>query len=267
MNIRFNITNVWNSGLNLTTDYTYAHAFDNLSSTFSTSSGNLDLGLLDPFNPHLDRGPADFDLRHRVAISGTWEIPFAKNSHGVLKQAAHGWVVAPIFIAHTGTPFTIFDSTNTMYQELPRLILTSAIPRTGSPVDSGTPNVFNYVTIPNGSVAEFTNPITGNSEFGPYPSNMTGRNHFRGPGTWNLDFGVHKKFYLSERYIVELRGDAFDIFNHANEFVIGGSNDFGAGIAGLAAGTTVGAQSCKGTCVGGIPQQHRNLQLELRLAF
>ena len=267
LNIRFNITNVWNSGLNLTTNYTYARAFDNLSSTFSTSGGNLDLGLLDPFNPHLDRGPADFDLRHRVAISGTWEIPFGKNTHGVLKQAAHGWVVAPIFIAHTGTPFTIFDSTNTMYQELPRLILTSAIPRTGSPVDSGAPNVFNYVTIPNGSVGEFTNPVTGNSEFGPYPSNMTGRNSFRGPGTWNLDFGVHKKFYLSERYIVELRGDAFDIFNHANEFIIGGSNDFNNGNAGLAAGTTVGAQSCKGTCVGGIPQQHRNLQLELRFAF
>jgi len=267
LNIRFNITNAWNSGLNLTTNYTYAHAFDNLSSTFSTAGGNLDLGLLDPFNPHLDRGPADFDLRHRIAVSGTWEIPFAKNTHGVLKQAAHGWVVAPIFIAHTGTPFTIFDSTNTQFQELPRLIPTSAIPRTGSAVASGAPNVFNYVTIPNGSVAEFTNPITGNSEFGPYPSNMTGRNFFRGPGTWNLDFGVHKKFYLSERYTVELRGDAFDIFNHANEFFIGGSNDFGAGVAGLTAGTTVGAQSCKGTCVGGIPQQHRNLQLELRFAF
>src|SRR6266576_279611 len=266
-NIRFNITNAWNSGLNLTTNYTYAHTIDNLSTTFSTSGGNLDLGLLDPFNPHLDRGNADFDLRHRIAISGTWEIPFAKNTHGVFKQVAQGWVVAPIFVAHTGTPFTIFDSTNTQFQELPRLILTAAVPRSGSPVASGTPNVFNYVTIPNGSAAEFTNPITGNSEFGPYPSNMTGRNSFRGPGTWYMDFGVHKKFYISERYTVELRGDAFDIFNHANAFIIGGSNDFGAGIAGLTAGTTVGAQSCKGTCIGGLPQQHRNLQLEARLVF
>jgi hypothetical protein len=156
-----------------------------------------------------------------------------------------------------------------MYQELPRLILTSAIPRTGSSVDSGAPNVFNYITIPNASVAEFTNPITGNSEFGPFPRNMTGRNAFRGPGTWNLDFGVHKKFYLSERYTVELRGDAFDILNHANEFFVGGSNDFNNGNLGLTPGTTVGAQTCKGTCLPSlitIPQ-HRNLQLELRFAF
>ncbi len=268
LNIRFNITNAWNSGLNLTSNYTYAHAIDNLSSTFSTSSGNLDLGLLDPFNPHLDRGNADFDLRHRIAISGTWEIPFAKNTHGVLRQAAHGWVVAPIFIAHTGTPFTIFDSTNTQFQELPRLILTSGIPRTGSAVPSGAPNVFNYITIPNGSVAEFTNPITGNSEFGPYPSNMTGRNAFRGPGTWYLDFGVHKKFFISERYTAELRGDAFNILNHANAFFIGGSNDFNNGNLGLTPNTTVGAQTCKGFCLsGGIPRQNRNLQLELRFAF
>jgi len=267
LNIRFNITNAWNSGLNLTTNYTYAHAIDNLSTTFSTGNTILNLGLLDPFNPHLDRGNADFDLRHRVAISGTWEIPFAKNAHGVLKQVAHGWVVAPLFVAHTGTPFTIFDSTNTQFQELPRLILTSAVPRTGSLVASGAPNVFNYVTIPNGSVAEFTNPITGNSEFGPYPSNMTGRNTFRGPGTWYMDFGVHKKFHISERYTVELRGDAFDIFNHANEFIASSSNDFGLGNPGLAANTTVGAQSCKGFCVGGIPRQQRNLQLEARLAF
>jgi outer membrane receptor protein involved in Fe transport len=270
LNIRFNITNAWNSGLNLTTNYTYAHAIDNLSTTFSTSGGNLDLGLLDPFNPHLDRGNADFDLRHRIAISGTWEIPFARNTHGWVKQAAQGWVVAPIFIAHTGAPFTVFDSTNTQFQELPRLILTAPVSRTFSSVDSGAPNVFNLVTIPNGSVAEFTNPITGNSEFGPYPSNMTGRNTFRGPGTWSFDFGVHKKFFISERYTVELRGDAFDIFNHANEFLVGGSNDFGAAVAGLAANTTVGAQGCKGTCLGTpspIPQQHRNLQLQLRFAF
>ena len=272
-NVRLAISNPWNTGLNMTANYTYSHAIDNLSSTFSTGSTNLDLGLLDPFNPRLDRGDSDFDLRHRISVGGTWEVPFARSTRGVFKQIADGWTLSSIFVAHTGTPFTIFDSTNTQFQELPRLILTSAIPRTGTPVDTGAPDTFNYITIANSSVGEFTNPITGNSEFGPYPSNMLGRNTFRGPGTWNFDFGVHKKFFLTERYNLEFRADAFDILNHANEFIVGGSNDFGAGIAGLTAGTTVGAQSCKGTCIfaGSIPltgpQQHRNIQLELRLGF
>ena len=31
------------------------------------------------------------------------------------------------------------------------------------------------------------NPITGTSDFGPYPSNMDVRNAFRAPGIWNVD--------------------------------------------------------------------------------
>jgi len=271
-NVKLAMTNPWNSGLNLTANYTYAHAIDNLSSTFSTGATNLDLGLLDPSNPRLDRGDADFDLRHRISLGGTWEVPFARDAHGVFKQVAGGWTLSSIFVAHTGAPFTIFDSTNVQFQQLPRLILNSAIARTGSLTDSAGPDTFNYISIPNSAVGEFTNSITGNSEFGPYPANMTGRNIFRGPGTWNFDFGVHKKFFVSERYNLEFRADSFDIFNHANAFVVGGSNDFGAAIPGLTTGTTVGIQACKGTCTGiagpsASPIQHRNVQLELRFAF
>ncbi len=272
-NVRLVFSNPWNSGLNLTANYTYAHAIDNLSTTFSTGGTDLNLGQLDPFNPKLDRGDAEFDLRHRIALGGTWDVPLGRSSHGVFKQVAGGWTLSSIFVAHTGTPFTIFDSTNTEFQQIPRLILTSAISRTGSPVDSGLPDTFNYISIPNSSVTQFTNPITGNSDFGPYPSNMTGRDSFRGPGTWNFDFGVHKKFFINERYNLEFRADSFDILNHANAYIIGGSNDFGAAFGGLAANTTVGAQTCKGTCIfsGPIPltgaPQHRNLQLELRFAF
>jgi len=271
-NVRLVFTNPWNSGLNLTANYTYAHSIDNLSTTFSTGATNLNVGLLDPFNPQLDRGDSDSDLRHRISIGGTWDVPFARDTHGVLKQVAGGWTLSSIFVAHTGTPFTIFDSTATMYQQVPRLILTSPISRTGSPVPSGA-DTFDFITIANSSINEFANPLTGNPEFGPYPSNMDRRNIYRGPGTWNFDFGVHKKFFLSERYNLEFRADAFDILNHANEYIVGGSNDIGNGVGGLATGTTVGVQSCKGTCIfsGSIPLtgaiQHRNIQLELRFGF
>jgi outer membrane receptor protein involved in Fe transport len=270
-NVKLLITNPWNSGLNLSANYTYAHSIDNLSSTFSTGTPDLDLGLLDPSNPNLDRGASEFDIRHRIALGGTWDVPFARDTHGVMKQVAGGWTISSILVAHTGTPFTIFDSTNVQFQQLPRLILTSAIPRTGSLVDSGAPDTFNYVSIPNASVGEFTNSITGNSEFGPYPANMTGRNIFRGPGTWNFDLGVHKKFFVSERYNLEFRADSFDIFNHANAFIVGGSNDFGANFV-PGTTSTVGIQACKGTCTGiagpsASPIQHRNIQLELRFGF
>ncbi len=37
-----------------------------------------------------------------------------------------------------------------------------------------------------------------------------------GPGFWNLDFGAVKDIPLSERWHTEFRGEAFNLFNHAN---------------------------------------------------
>ena len=62
-----------NTGLQLTARYTLSSAKDNLSSTFSDSNSNFNLGLLDPFDPDLDYGSADYDARHRFVSSFTYE--------------------------------------------------------------------------------------------------------------------------------------------------------------------------------------------------
>src|SRR6266849_4794380 len=94
--VRTELTNIGNTGLSLHSSYTYAHAFDNLSSTFSESNDNANLGLLDPFNPKLDKGNSDFDLRHRFVFSGTWDLPFARNMSGFKKRVFDGFTIAPI---------------------------------------------------------------------------------------------------------------------------------------------------------------------------
>ena len=40
------------------------------------------------------------------------------------------------------------------------------------------------------------------------------RNAFRGPGATNVDLALAKQFRLGERATLELRGDAFNVFNH-----------------------------------------------------
>jgi hypothetical protein len=55
--------------LQFTARYTLSSAKDNLSSTFSDSNANGSLGLLDPFDPNVDYGYADFDSRHRFVTS------------------------------------------------------------------------------------------------------------------------------------------------------------------------------------------------------
>ena len=103
---------VGSTGLSFTTRYTYGHTKDNLSTTFSESNNNFNLGLLDPFDPRLDYGDADYDIRHRFTGGFVWELPWLRQSTGVVHALAAGWQVASAVKMQTGAPFTVYDCTN-----------------------------------------------------------------------------------------------------------------------------------------------------------
>lgn len=63
------------------------------------------------------------------------------------------------------------------------------------------------------------NPALGISDLGSWPANMTRRNAFRGPGAWNTDMAMGKKFTITERVGLEFRAEGFNIFNHHNYYV------------------------------------------------
>src|SRR6266481_4429372 len=163
-------------GLQLTARYTYAVAKDNLSSTFSDSPGNVNLGLTDPFDPKYDYGQADFDVRHRLSLSYNWEIPLFKETRGVARQALTGWSFTGIFNVRTGFPFTVFDCTNAV-TTCNRIVPVDA---SGNPVQinfrgsgnpapiAGAPNLFNYIDLSNVVPGAFANSTTGTSEVGPF---------------------------------------------------------------------------------------------------
>lgn len=229
VNLRFQTDNWGKTGLSIVSNYTWSHSLDNLSSTFSEGSGGSNgvgnLGYLNAAFPSLDYGNSDFDVRHRYVLSMIWNEPFFKgNSKGWVNQVAGGWSVASIFSARTGVPFTISDSTNSLNATtgpygIPRYVPSS--PLIGSSTGAGTPispNNFDILTLP--QAFNYTG-LLGISDFGPYPANMTGRNTFRGPGAWNFDMSVMKNFRLTERFQLQFRAEAFDLFNHHNMYLNG----------------------------------------------
>jgi hypothetical protein len=52
-----------------------------------------------------------------------------------------------------------------------------------------------------------------------------GRNIFRGPRFTNWDMSLSKMWKLSERFKLQLRGEVFNILNHANFDVFTMNND------------------------------------------
>jgi len=227
LNIKYQAQNLHNTGLDIIANYTFSHALDDLSSTFADSSqggsgyiGNL--GYLDPTNPMLDWASSDFDVTNRLVLSPIWQTPWFKHGHGLLAEAVGGWTASGIFTARSGTPFSAYDFTYNVngYSGVPRVVPATPVSQTkaGSPVNVG-PNQFQILTVPGANDLAPFNPTLGISDFGPFPANMTGRNEFRGPGAWNADAAVAKKFRFTESTDLEFRAEAFDMFNHHNLFV------------------------------------------------
>lgn len=260
---RVNAKNLHNTGLTLNANYTYAHTLDELSDTFSSSGNQFNLGYLDAFNPKTDYGNSYIDLRHRFAAEAVWDLPFARNTHGIAKRVLDGWTVAPIFTAETGSPFSIYDCTNAFTVCMYAVNASgAAIPRgaNSSPQLVGadtylyTPFYSSYDASgnPTGTPlfdSSYVNPLTGISDFGPYPAAMNARNAFRGPGQWNFDVGVYKAIAINERFKLQLRGEFYNVLNHANMFVNGGDAEV------------------EGPYLDSFKQGRRTVQLAIRLDF
>ncbi len=196
LNNRFVMNNFLNSGVILTTSYTWSHAIDNISSTFfeaggqgvvnrygdsniTINNGDFDAGLLDPYEPNLDKGNAEFDIRHRVVVSGDWKVP-------VWRRFAHpaklfeGWSVAPLFIARSGQPFSVFDTiAQTLDLNAPRATFAGSYPTSRNTfVRTPTPDTYQIITFLPSQIAHEPNPLTPGSQ---WPSNMSGRDAFVRP--------------------------------------------------------------------------------------
>ncbi len=260
LNLGINVRNVHRTGLSLVANYTWSHAIDNLSSTFSdvgattANNGDYVLGYLDPFNPNLDRGNAEFDIRHRVTIAPVYEEPFFRQP-GIANLALGGWSMSAIFVAQTGSPYSVFDSTNAL-NYAPRAAFNG--PVNGTPlINTGAPNTFQYLTFQPSQIDHFNSAQWGYSDLGPFPSNMSGRDAFVGPGRFNLDFSLYKSFKITERASLQIRGEAYNLLNHSNLSLIGASAD-------------VGSQNYVTAQYGFLPNgsvERRNVQLAARVTF
>ena len=209
------------TGLQASAKYTISDAKDNLSSTFSDSAANYNLGYLDAFDPMLDYGNAEFDVRHRFVMSAIWNLPFFVNSTGVTRTLLGGWQVNWIFSARTGFPFTLWDCTSGVYYCMRAIDPVGISTTANGNTATGNPNEYTLLDLSKlmPTAGSYTNPKTDTSDYGPYPSNMTKRDAFRGPGFWNVDLAFSKRFRFGTNYAAQIRIEAYNVFNHANMYV------------------------------------------------
>src|SRR3989454_1053730 len=93
------------NGLQFQTSYTLAKAVDTgqASQTFTSS----DTGApVNPFNPNLEYGTSNFQIRHRFVASAVWSPEFFKgNNHRLARALLNDYTISPIVSVASWKPF------------------------------------------------------------------------------------------------------------------------------------------------------------------
>jgi outer membrane receptor protein involved in Fe transport len=227
-------------GLQFNTSYTFSKSID------YNSRNNQGLTVQDSYNIRNDRGLSDFDARHRFVLSGVYNLPFKGN------RFVEGWEVATIVQLQTGNPMN-FRTTNSgpTGQATQRPNVLGPIPVGFFPAPSGSAAQIGYILNPGNYLVNPGNAL-GN----------LGRNVVIGPGFSNVDFALVKNIKITERLTWQIRGDAFDLLNHANfnQPALNGAYP-------LASNTTVGVITGGTRFTAGDSGSSRQIQLAMKLIF
>jgi hypothetical protein len=221
----------YSNGLSFLLSYTLSKNIDFVD---NLSSGNVDGQVTSNptrFNAELNRGLAGFDMRNIVSLSNVWNIP-GHTRYRVVNAVLSGWSLADIFTFHSGMPFSVYLATDNenigtvggRYTEYPNQVGNPTAVQHRSPLEW-----FN--------TAAFTTPdpgTVGNVRRNP-PSLKSGT-------LINDDMTLGKTWSVRELGSFELRGEFFNLFNHANFAFPGqivGTSQFGTVSGTLNAGRTV----------------------------
>src|SRR5437867_4200222 len=259
--------------------YTFSKLIDETQGQAGADNQVSSIWGVDPFNRRIDRGPADFDLRHNWQFNPIYQVPQPFQS-GPLRAMLNGWRASSIFSVQSGYPFTPALRTDRTRSGI----------NTGQPgadaLTFGRPNLVPGRTaydITHGTTAGCGTGTTAiaagqklgtpNLWFDPCAFTLqdagflgtSGRNYLRGPGYFNLDFSLGKNIpvkQLGENGALEFRGEFFNILNHPNFAMNDLSRQVFAGASNLEAPLpTAGVITWTGSA------RSRQIQFALKLLF
>ena len=178
--------------------YTFSKSLDDGTAWNSSVGANAPGFVMYPPNPRIDWGLSTYDVRHLASINGSWELPWARKN-----RVAGGWTLSAIATLQSGFPFTPqlgFNPSNDGDTRNP--VRPSWNPAFQGAVTTGNPN-------------QYFNPnaflVPANGTYG-----NVGRDTLIGPGSAAADFSALKNTALTDRIRLQIRGEFFNILNHAN---------------------------------------------------
>jgi hypothetical protein len=215
-------------GLGFQASYTLGKGLDDTSAVVVNTGGaptgtTIQAAYQNPWNPGADKGPSTFDIAQVFTTSAIEVLPF--DHVGFLRplgtKLTSGWQFLNITTLTSGSPFTVYSG-----------IQQTGVGSAGGdrPDQIATPDFSTHRTVREdyfgrgaSNASFFSIPINVPGGTGPNQGRFgtLGRDTFRGPGLYDLDFALIKDTALGSRAgrepaILEFRGEFFNAFNLVN---------------------------------------------------
>lgn len=192
-------------------NYTYSRSKDNSASGRNAWIGNLYLDnpqLLD--NLKGEYGVSANDATHRLTTAFIIDLPFGrgrwmgKDMNPIMDAIVGGWSLYNFLTIQSGQPLAIVMANNRLADGNQRPNLSCPQLRTGISYRDAAMTGQPYL-----NQACFTDP--GDNVPGSAPRYFS---NLRSDGIRNLDMSLSKEFKIREGMLLQIRAEAFDVFNH-----------------------------------------------------
>lgn len=205
--------NGWH-GITSTLNYVWSHSIDDASDLWEYIPNGSTPNETYTNNPN--KGNSNFDVRNRFIWDFLYRIPDAHDSSW--KILRNGWSVNGIATVQSGQPFQFnynfeddYDGSGSYY----------GVPDIVGPVHYNQSDPNNYINldafaVPCTPVASGFDGTAGSCTPGTRHYGDLGRNSLKGPHFRQFDFSLFKDTRLRENLNMQLRFEAYNLFNHPN---------------------------------------------------
>jgi hypothetical protein len=181
------------NGFLLTNSYTLSRSYD---------YANENTGINTPIDFEQSWARSNFDRLHNYTLTGLYELPWGPNkrwlNEGLLGKLIGGWQLSGIFVAQSGTPLNITGN-----------------PNLNTPGTTGYPNLTGANTVLGGLGPGrlYFDPSVYSLPANGVQGNMKRNGGPEGPGFWNLDGSLFKRFSVGGSRYAEIHVDAYNLTN------------------------------------------------------
>ena len=211
------------NGLMITNSYTLSRSMDYV---------NENTTIANPIDFSLAWGRSNFDRTHSYTLSSIYDLPLGPGKRWMTDSVAGrvigGWQISGLFIAQSGTPLNITGNGT----------LLNTPGNTAYPNANGEQKVLGGL----GPGLLYFDPTVYSLPAANVQGNMTRNGGPEGPGFWEIDAALFKRFGIGASRYAEFRVDAFNVTNSVRwgnpntAYATGTGNTFGQ-ITGVATGS------------------------------